>query len=499
MYGAVGGVELRIPKPALPFAAVIFLVTLASAQIRPEVTPGEVVVATAPQAEIFLDDVRMGVAPSNGSFVVHAASPGPHIVRVVLNGKHPFTRRIVVTPGKTLQVRAELSDLTGDLEVLTKPGAEVLLNGKPAGVADGDGRLLIRGLSEPHYKIRAIRDGLTSEELQISLATDVVSSVNLELKLKDEVNETGTVPPPDYVLQRRLAPNEGSRVKQIFFQQNSGRLVSVGEGGGTGSIVQWDPGTGRALETLEVKTKYEILAVSPDLRWVLVNFPEPGSNTLNAVQLVESSTGRIVRKWLGYRATFAPDSKRLAMWLGESDDAVFVDIETGKKLETWPDSYPIDYSPGGQWALAHGIELTVRDAASGKMVQQLPIRGNYPAISPDGRWVAISGFSEGKIQLWEVATGRQRRSFASPVLSKSAYFADAVFTPDSRQVISIIRVGTSVGTAGLTGIRLLDTSSGREMRKWPAKDPVAIALSPDGRWLAVLGNDSSITVWKRVE
>ncbi len=501
---------MRIPfNTILPAAAIFATALVAFAQLRPDVTPGQLVIATAPHADIFLDDVEMGAASSSGGFVLHSVKPGSHTLRITKMGKHPFTQGIVVSDGKTKQVRADLADLIGDLEVLTAAGADVQLNGKSAGVADGSGRLLIRGLNEPTYKVRAAKAGRSSEEQHVSLATDLVTSITLDLKLADEVREAAAAPPADYALQRRLVSSEGARVQEMFFQASSGRLISIGQKGNTGYITQWDPTTGRSLETTDVQAKYGILAVSPDLRWAAleVRKDRPGLfttlNSENSVQLVEAGNGRVVRTWPGFHATFTPDSKRLLLSAYDRPGAVSWDIERGEQIESWQETqFWILYSPDGKRVATRGSEgVTVRDAESGKIIQQLSSKNccHGAAFSPDDRWLAVMDESNDKIELWEVATGRQRRTFVSPPLpSRHLYYYAAVFTPDSAYIVSITKASNNEADKYI-GIRLLDTLTGRDLHKWPSHDPNAIALSSDGRWLALLDNDSSITIWKRAD
>jgi WD40 repeat protein len=476
------------------------------AQIRPDITPGEIMIATSPQASIFLDDTELGAASASGSFVIHSAKPGPHTLRVTKESKHPFTKRIVVAAGKTNQVRAELDDVTGDLEVLTTAGAEIWLDGKSVGMADATGKLLIRGLTNSTYKVRAAKAGRSSEEQEASLDANLVTSVNLELKLADEVSE-GTTTAPDYLLQRRLVFSAVSRVQEIFFQADSGKLVSITQKGDTGYITQTDPSTGRVLETAEVKARFGIIAVSPDLRLAAleVRKPRPGFNkTLeseNSVQVVEVASGRVVQQWPGYYADFTPDSKRLAIQAWGHAKTVFWNIESGKQLDTWPQAKAesILYSPDGRRAATTGEEgVTIKDSETGKTIQQLPT-GNCcqgAAFSPDGRWLAVTG-NRDKIELWEIATGTQRRSFVSPRLLNvdlwdRAYFSAVIFTPDSRHIVSL-----EINDGNEVSIWLLDTLTGHDIRKGPLKSPVTMTLSRDGRWLAVLNKDASVTVWKR--
>ena len=506
---------MRIPKPKfLPMAAICAATALA--QIRPEAAPTEVLVQTTARAEIFLDQVRLGEAGENGRFVIHNASPGPHTVRVTMSGKSPFTKKIVVTAGNTSQVRAELSDLTGDLEILTTAGAQIMLNGRTVGTADGAGKFLIAGLTEPHYRVRVLLAGFSPEERQIDVASGMVSSVTMELTVKAAANASETtalppVAPPNYVLKRKLVAGEGSRVDQVFFQADSHVLVSVGQNRYTGNIIQWDPDTGRLLKTLEVKAPYGVRSVSPDLRWAAIVVPKPipppghFDNARASIQLIDTANGSEGRIWPGYSVEFTFDSKRVLISAWQNPEAVLWDIASGKKVGTWPHAGWVQFSPDGHRVATEGSEgITILDVETGKTIQQLPREcGNCGvALSPDERWLAVA--ADTKVELWDLATRKQSLTFESPALPRSrdgyfasdVYFKSVVFTPDSRQIVSNIESSNYQG-APYTGIWLVDTITGRQLRKWPAKDPGKIELSSDGLWMATLGFDGSLTVWKR--
>jgi WD40 repeat protein len=204
------------------------------------------------------------------------------------------------------------------------------------------------------------------------------------------------------------------------------------------------------------------------------------------------------------RLYFTPDSKRVAVGAYQDPGLVFWDIENGKELETWKDAGDLHYSPNGHRVTTNINEyITIRDVDTGKTVQQL--HTNYfcceiLAFSPDGRWLALMDTDDKrKIQLWDLGTGMQRRTFESAPLPRQLYFTGAVFTPDSRYLISITGAVNDPPDDQSAGIRLLDAVTGHEARKWQAKSPKSIALRSDGLWLAVLGNDSGITVWKRAD
>src|SRR5262249_33494614 len=163
-----------------------------------------------------------GSIGTGGRLAITDPRTGEHTIRVELPGKRPFVRMVIIAPGKPVLVRADLVDETGDLEIFTTPDAEILLNGKTVGVAEGAVRLLVPKLKVADYKVRAQHEGYNAEEREISVAPDVVNSVTLTLKpIEATVSATGTPAPPQYVLYRRLVGHKGNVEGMLFRPNNS--------------------------------------------------------------------------------------------------------------------------------------------------------------------------------------------------------------------------------------------------------------------------------------
>lgn len=105
------------------------------------------------------------------------------------------------------------------------------------------------------------------------------------------------------------------------------------------------------------------------------------------------------------------------------------------------------------------------------------------AFSPDGQW-ALSGSEDQTLRLWEVATGREVRTF----VGHTEAITFAVFSPDGKQILSSSYDRT---------LKLWDAATGREIRTFRghAEGVWDAAFSPDGKWALSGGADQQMKLW----
>ncbi len=159
----------------------------------------------------------------------------------------------------------------------------------------------------------------------------------------------------------------------------------------------------------------------------------------------------------------------------------------------------VTFSPDGLTALTGSWDGSVKlwDLATGKELRTF--KGRYDvysvAFSPDGRTMLMgtsekaSGSWRGIIKLWDVATGEEIKTFRGHTGDAWAGTVYSVaFSPDGRTALS----GSDDDT-----LKLWDVATGKEVRtfKGHAKDVRSVAFSPDGATALSGSKDTTMRLW----
>jgi WD40 repeat protein len=306
-------------------------------------------------------------------------------------------------------------------------------------------------------------------------------------------NEDGTLTIWDPTAgQETLSLPRMSGLYSVAFMPDGKRVVSAHQDGTTKI---WDAVSGQLLLTLagHVSTVVDV-ASSPDGKQIATaGFdgtirqwdPSPGREVLTLAAHTDqaygvrySRTGLTWRPlaWMVMPAFGRPHYGQLAL-----------ELAPGSPLSS------LAYSPDGKLLAAGGIDGMVYawDLDTGKLILQVAgHQGMVPgvAFSPDGTRLASHSW-DATAKVWEVSTGREIASFSGHTLG---FGMDIAFSPDGETVYG--------GSADSYG-RQWKADTGQQVAEYYAdgREIYGLAVSQDGRLLALGLHDGEINVWDTIQ
>jgi WD40 repeat protein len=214
--------------------------------------------------------------------------------------------------------------------------------------------------------------------------------------------------------------------------------------------------------------------------------------------------------WHG--GTFSPAGDKVALQRPPRHESLeWFDTATGKRLGKIPEAFcrmPPVFSPNSRLlAWVKGQSIQIADATSGRLLRSLDLRLDEQfrpvsllTFSPDNEFLAVSKFGwRGRgdtldpvpVRIFHVPSGKEMARFfvhAEDDGKSDAPVAMAI-SPDNRLL--------AVAENEITATRVLEVASGRTrlMLSGHRSMPTTLAFSPDGKTLASGGSDSVIYLW----
>ena len=169
-------------------------------------------------------------------------------------------------------------------------------------------------------------------------------------------------------------------------------------------------------------------------------------------------------------------------------------------------------SPDGTWLATTSLDGTARvwDAATGRCRTIITGHGwamTAVAISPDGTWLATTSH-DGTARVWDAATWKCRATLIGP----GNWVAAVTGHGWAMTAVAISPDGTWLATTSHDGTaRVLDATTSskdravliwepatrwsRTIRTTHGKRVTAVAIAPDGTWLATGSQDRTVRIW----
>jgi WD40 repeat protein len=232
-----------------------------------------------------------------------------------------------------------------------------------------------------------------------------------------------------------------------------------------------------------------VYSFSPDSRRMVVVFTEDG-----AFGVYDLPTGRLERRWKGSRpgcrgVVFHPDGQQFAAFFGLRGPIQVWSADSGRLLGELPQSGVVSgsWGPDGRLlAVTKERDSLIRlwDVPQRRQVRVLEGHKNvavHATFNPAGDLVASNGW-EGMLRLWDPRTGRQLLRMPTSGYLKFNRRGDRLLTqPKAPQIWQV--------------------ADGREYRTFVGdpvrgkKVPYGGSISPDGRLLAVASQDGTV-IWE---
>ncbi len=260
-----------------------------------------------------------------------------------------------------------------------------------------------------------------------------------------------------------------------------------------GTLKLWDVATGAEPDLLDGDPPRTFSVAFSSQRMLATG------GTDGTIRLWDLDTGRNLHTLIGHRGmvmsvAFSPDGGLLASG-GKDNTARLWDVTTGKLLDTLKGHAnfirSVRFSPDGKSLATASMDATVKLWDIGRrrptfLTEPSGMVTNVAYFPQGNRLISSSGDAEkgeGKLELWDAATGKQLDTFEVPydVLSVAA-------SADGRTVAAGTRRGDVI-LWDMAAREQVGVLAGHKLAVW------SVAFSPDGAAVASASHDCTVKLW----
>jgi RNA polymerase sigma factor (sigma-70 family) len=308
---------------------------------------------------------------------------------------------------------------------------------------------------------------------------------------------------------RQTLPANGRRIRSVAFAPDGRTVAAAGA-----ALRLYDPDTGQ--ERLHIDRQALGLHFSADghtltaaVAGAIYRWDAATGKTLTPEAAGDSAVAQIVPTPDGRRVVTRDEAGLACVW----------DAATGRRLRRLEVAWQVGIalSPDGRllaWSAAdptvkfkdaerpnmihEGSRLQLYDLAAERLLDRFPGYAGGArqlAFTPDGRTLVGVDLEDGTVRLWDVAAGKERRTFrvvrdGEP--KRPFYVWHAVLSPDGRTLaVGYQRADNTTNFFGEVVVRLWDVATGKELYELTGhtNEVLDLAFAPDSRLLATCGEN----------